>query len=111
MTDNSKQLSQSLLDFAETNARRLPDVLEYSPRRFVLEHADGWEISFFYCPPAAEAFIVTFRDEHRLKGMVDTVDEDWGNPEKRVESEKWIPVELARDYWRWLVKCGSKRTK
>ena len=85
----------------------LPDVLENSPHRFALTNGDGWEVSFFHYPFAAEAFIVGFRDGRHRRHMSD------GIPETKmiVEYDKWIPVELARDYWRYLLKCGCTRIK
>jgi len=85
----------------------LPDVLENSANRFALTNGDGWEVSFFYYPPSAEAFIVGFRDGQHARHMSD------GNAETNmiVQYDKWIPVELARDYWRYLLKCGCTRIK
>jgi len=85
----------------------LPDVLENSPNRFALTNGDGWEVSFFYYPPSAEAFIVGFRDGRHRRHMSDGIAET----NMIVEYDKWIPVELARDYWRFLLKCGCKRIK
>ena len=85
----------------------LPAVLESSPNRFALENGDGWEVSFFYYPFAAEAFIVGFRDGRHRRHTSDAI----GNTNMIVEYDKWIPVELARDYWRYLLKCGCKRIK
>lgn len=88
-------------------ANGLPDFLENSPHRFALVNPFGWEVSFFHYPPATEAFIVGFRDGKHIRNTSD------GIPEAKmiVAFDKWIPVELARDYWRYLLKCGSKRIK
>ena len=89
-------------------AHGLPDVLENSPNRFAIVNGDGWEVSFFYYPFAAEAFIVGFRDGHHRRHTRDTI----RNTDQKVEYDQWIPVELARDYWRFLIKdCGYKRSK
>jgi hypothetical protein len=88
-------------------AHGLPDVLENSPHRFALTNGDGWEVSFFYYPFAAEAFIVGFRDGKHRRHTSDGIAET----KMIVEYDKWIPVELARDYWRYLLKCGCKRIK
>jgi len=85
----------------------LPDALVVSQNRFALEDGEGWEISFFHYPPAAEAFIVGFRDGRHRRHTRDTI----RNTNMIVEYDQWIPVELARDYWRYLLKCGCKRTK
>jgi hypothetical protein len=89
-------------------ANGFPAVLENSPNRFALTNGDGWEVSFFYYPFAAEAFIVGFRDGKHRRHTSDAI----RNTNMIVEYDQWIPVELARDYWRFLVKdCGCKRIK
>ena len=80
----------------------LPNVLENSPNRFALTRYD-WEISFFYYPFAEVAFIVGFCDGKHRRHTTDTIP----NTDQVVEYDKWIPVELARDYWRFLVKLGG----
>lgn len=112
LADEMKALSDDTVSYTVPPytpfAHGLPAVLENSPHRFAITNGDGWEVSFFYYPFAEEAFIVGFRDGRHRRHTTDNI----RNTDQVVEYDKWIPVELARNYWRFLVKeIGYKRIK